>query len=147
MTECNERASLQPRSIPARLRESVGTFTNFTVNNLELGMTVAAWCCHQTSAPLRAGAGWGSGGCPRPHTREAGMDPPGLGLCLPGATPEPWQESIPQAGSTSSQLGPAGWDWGWRLHASSSPARLSSPCSGQRCQDRQTGAEGRFSVL
>lgn len=152
MTECNERASLQPRSIPTRLRKSVGTFTNFTVNNLELGMTVAAWCCHQTSAPLGPWADWAVGDAPG-HTPQGRLGPTCWGwgsACLellqsPGRTASPGQDSIPWAGSAGSQLTPTGWGWG--LHATSSPAWLSSPCSGQRGQEGQTRAEGWFSVL
>lgn len=105
MTECNERASLQPRSIPTRLRKSVGTLTNSTVNNLELGMTVAAWCCHQTSTPLGPWAGWAVGDAPG-RTPQGRLGPTCWGwgsACLellrsPGRTASSWQDSIPWAG-------------------------------------------------
>lgn len=129
MTECDERASLRPLSVPAQLREPVGTLTNVTVNNLELGMTVAV-CV----APLGAGAGWAAG-CPWLHSWEWWGRIRGAGALLTQS------RSVALAGAR-----PSGWGWGWGCsHLLPIPAF--QPWQQPRMSGSTERGDGRFSVL
>lgn len=126
MTECDKRASLQPFSVPAQPRRPVGTLTNVTVNNLQIGMTVAV--CAAPREPGLAGQQDGPGRTPG----NSGAGSVGLGLCSSRAALEPWQETILLAGAGA----------GAGAAATSSPSQLSSPGSSQGCQGGQTAVTG-----